>query len=120
MKKKESEFGKGLTYCIGLFLAHAERYEDYKKNNRFDNNAEMWFNGASDHLYEIDTNCLPKGKLRKDIEDWRDKVIHFGHGFSKPYPKEKDVFWSVEKAKEFLFLIDKKLLKLKPIKGSWE
>jgi len=27
----KSEFGKGLCYCLGLFLAHAERYEAHKK-----------------------------------------------------------------------------------------
>ena len=30
-----SEFGKGLAYCLGLFLAHAERYSsDLKKHQK--------------------------------------------------------------------------------------
>jgi len=62
MPKRESEFGKGLTYCIGLFLAHAERKIDFGTDER---SAETWFNGASDHLYEIDVSVIRDKKLKK-------------------------------------------------------
>lgn len=122
MKKKESEFGAGLTYCIGLFLAHTERSgrEVYKKIGAPPSWAEMWFNGASDHCYELDTSTIKNKKLREDIEKWREKVLHWGHGFSEPWAAEKDLDWALGKAKEFLRIIDEKLLKIKTIKGQWE
>ena len=116
----ESEFGKGLTYCIGLFLAHAERWEKDKETYTGVNKAEMWFNGASDHLYELDTTQIANNTFRKEIDNWRQEVLHWGHGFKKPYPTEKNVIWSIEKAIEFLRRIDKTMLKTKTIKGQWE
>jgi hypothetical protein len=123
MAKKESEFGRGLTYCIGLFLAHAEREmfarEDAPKTI-VKMRAETWFNGASDHLYELDISGIRDKKLKKEIDNWRSKVLHWGHRFSRPHPDEVDMAWSIDKAKEFLRRIDEKLLKVKTIQGSWE
>ena len=49
-----SEFGKGLCYCIGLFLAHAEREVKTERD------AGLWFNAASDHLIELQVEDAPK------------------------------------------------------------
>ena len=119
-KKIASEFGKGLTYCIGLFLGHEGRIANYKDNKVFRDWPEMWFNGASDHLYELDATQVSEGKLREEIEGWVEKILHWGHGFSPPKPTEEDFKWSLEKAKEFLRRIDKTLLNTKTIKGQWQ
>ena len=111
MAKKISEFGKGLTYCIGLFLAHTER-------EIYDKNYHIWFNGASDHLYELDLSKVNKS-LKKQLSEWRTKVIHWGHGFSEPYPTEEDFNWSIQQAKDFLREIDTKI-GIKTVQGSWE
>jgi hypothetical protein len=113
---KNSEFGKGLVYCLGLFLSHAERYNE-KNEEIFSNNAEMWFNGASDHLYEIEIPKNINKKLRDRIRNFQDKCLEYGHGF-KGNIKEKNVIWAIQEAKDLLFEIDK-LLKVNPIKATW-
>jgi hypothetical protein len=113
--KKQSEFGKGLTYCIGLFLMHAERKFDTGLHD-----TQLWFNGASDHVYDLNIpEALPKG-LQEKISSWRDKVLDLGHGsyLMKDVPvKERD--WAIAEAKEILMAIDKHL-KAEVVKGSWE
>lgn len=117
MAKKTSEFGKGLTYCIGLFLAHSEREIH---NTGTDRDYALWFNGSSDHLYDLDLSKVEGNSLKKRLSEWRGKIIHWGHGFSPPNATEKDFNWSVQQAKNFLREIDDKLIGSKTIKGSWE
>ncbi len=61
---KESEFGKGLCYCLGLFLAHKGRItsdvKTYKSIGDGNRAYSMWFYGATDHLYEFDAENAPK------------------------------------------------------------
>lgn len=112
--KEKSDFGRGLTYCIGLFLAHANLLKDSGR-------PRTWFNGASDHLHELDTSLLHgNSKLSKEINEWVEKILKWGPGFQCDEPTEEDVTWSLEKAIEFLRQIDEKLLKIKTVKGTWE
>jgi len=114
--KKTSEFGKGLTYCIGLFLAHAER-EIYGIGE--DKDYHIWFNGSSDHLYDLDLSAIKNASLKRKLADWQTKVIHWGHGFSAPYPTKEDFEWAVQQAKDFLREIDVEM-GVKAVKGKWE
>jgi len=116
MAKKTSEFGKGLTYCIGLFLTHAER-EIY--NTGTDRDYTLWFNSASDHLYELDLSKVEDTLLKSQLRAWKAKVLHWGHGFSGNATKE-NFNWSIQQAKNFLFEIDTKVIGAKTIKGEWE
>jgi hypothetical protein len=87
-----SEFGKGFTYCIGLFLAHSERAEvgDYS----------LWFNGATDHLYELE---IPDNFiLKEECKDWQKKCLEWR---MEPYTKENKG-WAINKAKRFLLAWD--------------
>ena len=113
-----SEFGKGLTYCLGLFLAHKEMYSSFKhsaeeisKKTGSDwgvkNCPHLWFSGASDHLYELDINKKLPEKLRKRLKRLQKKVIEWGHGMDWECAKDKDVTWSINEAKELLIEIDK-------------
>lgn len=121
--KEELEFGKGLTYCIGLFLSHKERYEpwvnSYKKNGLADKSIPMlWFSGASDHLYEL---VIPKSfnkKLKERINEFKDKCLDLGHGMDWNKATDKDVKWSILEAKRILFEIDLEL-GLNPIKSGY-
>jgi hypothetical protein len=125
-KKRTSEFGKGLTYCLGLFLAHAERDRHLAGGKSLadilgdDRAVELWFNGSSDHLYDLDASGVGNAKLKKRIGSFVKKVLHFGHGFSEPTPKMKDVFWAVQEAKDLLREIDSKELGVHAIKGDFE
>jgi hypothetical protein len=66
--KEESEFGKGLSYCLALFLAHDEHKvyeEDYS----------LWFNGAADYLYELVIQETLSEELQNRLHILQDKCI---------------------------------------------
>lgn len=117
MAKKESEFGRGLTYCIGLFLAHSEREFFNTGTNR---DYSLWFNGASDYLYELDLSKVKNISLRNQLNKWRTKVIHWGHGASEPFATDEDFNWAIQQAKDFLLEIDINIIGVEAIKGQWE
>jgi len=86
MEKEESEFGKGLVTCLVKFAGHFDKYIIMKEKYRILKMDEkevgwMWFNGASDHLYEIE---VPKGKdwdkIRKKINYLKSEGLSWGHG----------------------------------------
>jgi hypothetical protein len=99
-----------------MFLAHAERkvallgeYSDYM----------LWFNGASDHLYEL---IIPKSfpkDLRERLGEFQKKVLHWGHGFSAPKATDEDFRWALLEARELLRLIDEQI-GVKTIEASWK
>ena len=115
--KKSSEFGKGFVYNLILFASHFDREKDHvllKKDAYM-----LWFNGASDHLYELE---IPEqfentelGRLAKKLQH---KALELGHGFTKSATK-KDFKECVRLTKDIGLLIDKEL-GIKPIKGDWE
>lgn len=112
---EKSEFGKGFTYCIGLFLCHAER----KMSDLFkEDNSEMWFNGAADHLYQL--NVPEEFKLKKECRQWQNKCIQWRlSGFGTPKATDKDRSWAIAQAKKFLRAWDKQC-GIKTQKGQWE
>ena len=104
-----SEFGKGFTYCIGLFLAHAER--EYPVKSAL--NAMLWFNGAADHLFEL--SIPEKFKFYKDCKSWENKCLTW----RLKNPTEKNKAWALEKARFFLLEWDRQCgIDIK--KGDWE
>jgi len=114
-KQNESEYGKGLCYNLGLFLAHAERgiVESYSE----DHDAEMWFNGASDHLFDLQVNSAPKN-LRTRLKKFQENCIGW-RGLGEPKPTPNDRAWATQEAKDLLRLIDK-AHKVPTTKGYWE
>jgi len=108
MTTKPSEFGKGLTYCLGLFLAHAERYNElneYKSESNFA--CFMFFNGASDHLYEMQIPEDFPATLQNRLKIFQGRCIQFGHGMDITKSKEEDVMEAIGEAKSLLLEIDK-------------
>lgn len=108
--KKESEFGKGFIYNLVLFAQHywfrMERDDDNYRDKYW-----MWFNGASDHLYELE---IPKqwerkklGKLAKKIQD---TALDLGHGMDgRAKCTEKAKTQIFDDLQELCLLIDKEL-----------
>jgi len=98
-----SEFGKGFAYCLGLFLAHAERtlYGD-----KLDGDESLWFSGAGDHVFEL---CTDPEVLGNDIalkaKSFRQFVLSRRYSFDNIVPKE-DVYEAIKQAKHLLFLWD--------------
>lgn len=88
-----SEFGRGYATCLIQFVNHRARlaedvaaYADLNRKYPGDFGpgrvAELWANGASDHLYEL---VRPRGGITK--VDWQaarvmaDRALDIGHGF---------------------------------------
>ncbi len=116
-----SEFGKGLTYCLGLFLAHA-KMEPFKHSDG-STDYELWFNGATDHLFEIEV--LPRRffrrgkKLRKRLGIFQNKCLHWRLTLEERAATKEDYQWAIQEAKDLLLEIDKHFgIKVK--KGQWE
>ena len=125
-----SEFGKGLCYCLGLFLCHSERERlynkevakklNYSEEQAGKRNAKMWFNGASDHLYDLQIPENLPVSLKKRLAEVCKKAIHWGHGFdSNDQPTEEDKKWAIQEAKDLLRLIDEHF-GVETQKGDWE
>ena len=115
----KSDFGEGFVYNLILFASHFERklveingVEDYG----------LWFNGASDHLYELE---IPEKWKDKEIgikaKELQDLALDIGHGdrMMKPENTKEDFIKCIELTKELGLLIDKEL-GINPIKGTWE
>jgi len=107
--EQQSDFGRGLVYCIGLFLAHASEAKNM-----------LWIDAASDHLFELETLNIRDKKLKREIEDWREKVLNWRHGLSRKRATEEQIDWAIEQAKTFLYRIDKKMLGVDAAKARWE
>ena len=108
-KESQSEFGKGLCYCLGLFLAHADRIrkdiETYKEIKSTPERAiQMWFYGAADHLFEFQADQAPKG-LKKRCRTFQDFVLE--RRMIEELSKE-DFDWAIQEGKDLLRLIDQK------------
>jgi len=81
---------------------------------------EMWANGATDHLYEIevpkkfeDTNIAELVKILKE------KGLKIGHGFADTIWKHEDFLELIELTKTIAIEIDKKI-GVDVVKGRWE
>ncbi len=122
MSKEKSEFGKGLVICLVKFAEHYERLMSYKetyKNIGEYRAVEMWFNGASDHLYEIEVPTNWKGtKMERKVKELQKYALKIGHGFTGEKFKEADVFKALEMTHKIALLIDKHL-GLSPDIGEW-
>lgn len=79
---KSSEFGRGYATCLVQFWNHRSRLHEYF--GRFDavTSAELWANGASDHLYELKRPRKGVTKAEWDeAEALQSRALNIGHGF---------------------------------------
>lgn len=100
---QNSEFGKGYAYCLGLFLAHAERIGRYKKTGIID--AGGWFNGAADHFCDLQIPEIFSDDVRDRVASFVEKCIRF-----RCYgePTWEDAASAVQTAKDLLLEWDSK------------
>lgn len=111
MSKDESDYGKGFTYCIGLFLSH-EWQKKPQRDNGSPGAVAGWFFGASDHLQGLDTSCIINAPhLKKDIDDWQAKIMRWVDEYDSCEPTNDDIEWAIETGKEFLLRVDKIIFK---------
>jgi len=142
-EESESEFGKGLVICLVKFAEHFGRWPEFKetyKQLREKNKLEIalqklqnqpgmfsesevvkiFFNGASDHLYEIEVPKEWKNtKIGKKVSELKNLCLDIGHDFyhNEKY-SEADVFKAYDLCREIALLIDKKI-GLDPELGKW-
>lgn len=107
-----SDFGKGLTYCLGMFLAHEQ---DQISDAR--NDYTMWFAAASDHLIDLQTSGDLTAELKKRLQELRDKSLEWRR--LGTVATKEDKLWAIGEAKNLLIEIDK-LLGVETEKGEWE
>ena len=123
---KQSEFGKGCGYCLGLFVAHTgdfdkrlkcskdiessmkERYPEYDAEREA---ASMWFYAAADHLYEFEVPDTMTPPMSEKFTNRAEKFVEFVMARrltmkAEDKPTKEDVFWAVDEAKELLRLLD--------------
>lgn len=101
-----SEFGKGYAYCLGLFLAHADR-PVYKHSDGVEDYG-LWFNGAGDHIDEFQAKTERDNIFKEKVIRWR-----------LEQPTKKDFQWAIQEAKDLLIEFDKNN-GIDTAKGSWE
>ena len=114
----KSEFGKGLGYCLGLFLCHSERsYHTKNKDDLWvsDDKYQLWFNGAADHLYELEIPIYFSKYLQARLKRFQTKCIDWR---MNKYTQE-DKTWAIQEAKDLLRLIDKHH-GIDTKKGQWQ
>ncbi len=102
----ESDFGKGYSYCLGLFLAHTFMFEDVIKKEYL--SYGIWFNGAGDHIFEFEA------KTDREIA-FKDRVLH--HRLETA--TKEDFEWAIREAKDLLMEYDRKN-GFEVIKGNYE
>jgi len=127
---EDSEFGKGLVICLVKFAEHRWRwyeqkefYEKMRKKHPDSFNESdaviMHFNGASDHLYDIEVpERWKESKLGRKVKELQDFGLEIGHGFTGKNWTEGAVTKAYTMCQEIALLIDKEL-GLEPQIGQW-
>jgi len=79
----------------------------------------MFFNGASDHLYEIEVPEQWQGTpIASKVKELRGFVLAIRHGFTGQQWSEEDVITAYDLCREIALLIDR-ALGLSPDIGKW-
>jgi hypothetical protein len=114
---KQSEFGKGFSYCLGLFLAHAES-DVYKIYPKLHSEIDLWFNAAADHLYDIETDPVILGDkcFASRVKFFQNFCLDRKCGPTKG-PIDKS--WAIDEAKSLLLEWDN-LKSIPAKKGEYE
>jgi hypothetical protein len=120
----KSEFGAGLSYCLGLFLAHAERYKseiemDFRREHGMTSNLGwQWFNASSDHLFDlIIPASLPKS-LKRRLKRFQSYCLKRRDVWGgEEVVDMKDIDCAIAEAKSLLLAIDK-AYKIKAVRSG--
>lgn len=102
---ENSEFGKGFAYCLGLFLAHAERKTC---------SPSFWLQGAGDHILEI---IIPDGM--NHAQEFVERVKYLALPLDGYSPTDIDKEWVIQTAKNLLLEWDIKC-GIDAVRGDYE
>lgn len=121
--QETSEFGKGLCYCLALFLEHKhllhsrflEPYQEMREKHAKDSSGifdeksavSLWFSGASDHFFDMIPNKAPTNDLQGRCATLRNKCLFWRMPLKdNDWPSKDDAEWAIKEAEELLRLID--------------
>lgn len=123
LKNRDSEFGQGCIYNLGLFIAHQYNAyileEQYSKLTVHISWPEMWFNGAGDHMFDL---VIPKNypiELQERLSYLQTQCLHWRMSLGEAGATKDNVWWALGEAKELLRLIDE-FHGVRTVKGMWE
>lgn len=124
MSKKESEFGKGFLYNIGLFLAHQDRIErDIRAHEEMgmrERAFQMWFYAAADHMIEFQPESAPTKELVERCSFFQQRCLDLRlPSMRDDQATEEDYNWAIREAKDILRAIDEHF-GVETIKGNYE
>lgn len=121
--EEESEFGRGYVYCLGLFIAHEWKYFEMKENAAKDNHcynrAANWFNGAADHLYELEIPSALPDEKQNQIKAFKNRCLAFRLCMDGEKCDWSDCQAAIDEAKDLLREWDV-FLNIPSVKGSWQ
>ena len=122
-EQEESEFGKGYAYCLALFIAHEWKMfqmeaDSKEKPNSYDR-ASMWFNGAADHLFDLQIPTALPDEKQKQIAAFQDRCLQFRLCMRGEACDWKDAHAAIDEAKDLLREWDA-FLNIPSVKGSWQ
>lgn len=126
MEEQKSEYGKGFTYCLFLFAKHWWRhFDDLERNKKMKEEdsklfsdeyaLQMWFNGAGDHLFELE---VPEKFKDTEIGNLTEELKKEGLEFRCEKKPTKEEFYNFfERIEKLMMLIDESL-EVNPIKAD--
>lgn len=84
---EKSEFGRGFTLCLLKFIEHEGQHRWWEDPTLSgisgeSSNVQMWFNGSSDHFYDLIGPKVwkPQPTFVKDAFKLRERALDMGHG----------------------------------------
>jgi len=111
-----ADFGRGFTLCILKFLEHTHQHDDILGMPPIGpfSNVQLWFNGSSDHFYELQ---IPPGweaktfdkdyKFVKDIRKIAKRALEIGHHFKGDHYDMTDYAKAVQGCTKVLMELDR-------------
>lgn len=107
-----SQFGKGLGYCLGLFLEHVREIEFRQEIHELCGNEGPslayldWFYSAGDHIQGLCPEYAPP-HLQERCEKFKEFVLQRRMIVSgRRMATEDDFHWAIQEAKDLLREID--------------
>lgn len=115
----KTEFGRGCTYCIGLFLKHHMMHQDMLKSPRIQLRnmyGNLWFNGSVDHIYDMEIPEKFPEWLKTRLKTFRANCIAFRN--SAEIVSSDNVSVMIHEAEQILIDIDTFLLEVYARRGD--
>jgi len=124
LEKEQSDFGRGFTYCLGLFLAHEwKKHEDkiaeiiLNEKGIKTSYAMLFMSGAGDHMFDFEAEAAPS-QIKERCVNLKEKVLKWRIDLANECTWES-VDWALKEAKDILREYDK-IQGFNTCKAEWE